>query len=133
MTNVETRSERVILSSFWLRLPSSFVVWVRARFERAEDRWFLGRDFFADEDQVRTIRLERLQVPAAGHKIEKLRTIRKKHEAFRPMHTCGQTVCKAFKEIVRKSFVGAECERLEFGLMFVLRRRHLSLPADAEQ
>jgi hypothetical protein len=77
---------------------------VRARIECAEDRWFLRRDFFADKDQVCAIRLERLQVPASGHEIEKLRTIRKKHEAFRPMHVRGQTVGKAFKAIAGKSF-----------------------------
>src|SRR5437660_1645974 len=105
--NVETRTERVILSSFWLRASfviraSSFVVWTRALTEHAKDCLFLRNDFFPDENKHRLGGLERLQIPASGNKIKKLRPISETHESFRAIHVCRQTIREAFEAVAGK-------------------------------
>src|SRR6266516_1925337 len=101
----------------------------------AKDRRFFRSDFFSDKDKFGAIRLERLQLPAPGDEIEKVRAIGEAHEAFCPNHSRGKTICKSFKAIARKSVVRPQRERIEFELMLMLRARDFFLPRlrDAEQ
>src|SRR6266436_8077772 len=126
----------VIRASSFLR-PSSFVLrhFSSALLERAKDRGFSRCDFFTDENQLCLGRLKRFQLPATSNEIEQLRAIGEPHEAFHPNHSRGKTICKSFKAIAGKNFIGTECERFELRLMFVLRRRDLFLPRlrDTEQ
>ena len=93
----------------------------------------MSRDFLADENELGLGGLERLQIPASGNEIKKLHSLRETDKAFRSMHARGQAVRETFETIMHKFFIGRERERLELRLMFVLRRRHLSLPPDPEQ
>ena len=101
--------------------------------ERVENRLFFRSDALSDEDQFSAICLERLQLPAAGDEIEKLRAIGQANEAFCPNHARWQAVCEACKAIARKSFVRTERERFEIELMPVLRARDFFLASYAEQ
>src|SRR6266550_51857 len=131
-TNVETRSERVILSSGF-GLPWSFVVWTRALTEHAKDCLFLRSDFFSNENKRRLVGVERLQIPASGNKIKKLRPISETHESFRAIHVWRQTVRETFEAVAGKNFPGAECERLELRLMLVFGWRDCFLTPNTKQ
>src|SRR5438128_12407281 len=99
----------------------------------AKDRRFFRSDFFSDKDKFGAIRFERLQLPAPGDEIEKVRAIGEAHEAFCPNHSRGKTICKSFKAIARKSVVRPKRERLEFELMLMMRARDFFFASDAEQ
>src|SRR5438034_3544438 len=128
----------LIASSFEFRIPSSFrhwsfVIFDGAFIQRAENPLFFHVDFSSDKDQFGATCLERLQVPAAGDEIEKLRAIREANKAFCPNHARGQAVGEAFEAIARKCFIGTKRERLELELMLVLQTRDFLFAADAEQ
>src|ERR1041384_7277151 len=89
--------------------------------QRAEDCLLLRRDVFSDEDQFVAICIERLQFPAAGDEIEKLRAIFEANEAFCPYHSRGKVMCETFETIAVKCFIGTKSERFEFWLMLVGR------------
>src|SRR5512132_4300613 len=125
-------SSFVLRHSFGIR-HSCFVIWSRASIQCTENRRFFRVEFFADENELSSLRLKRLQFPAARHEIEKLRAIGEAEETLRANHARRQAICKAFETIARKNFAGNECERFEFGLMPVFQRCDFFLASNSKQ
>src|SRR5262245_25806906 len=71
----------------------------RAFLQCFNNRFFCRWDIFPYKDQLRSARIKRLQLPAAGHEVEKLRAIGKTDETFRPNHAGRQIICEPFKTI----------------------------------
>src|SRR6266496_631915 len=85
-----------------------FVIWISSFFsdafiERVENRLFFRSDALSDEDQFSAICLERLQLPAAGDEIEKLRAIGQANEAFCRTTLGGRPFAKRAKQSREKA------------------------------
>ncbi len=112
----ELDAERFVIwvSSFVIRASSFFN---DAFSQCVKNRGFLLSDFLSDKNKLGAVGLERLQLPAAGHEIEKLRAIAEADETFCPEHARGQAVREALETSARKSLVRSKRERFELELM----------------